>query len=104
MTAVVVDELAHSDNILARAHERSRDEVHAVFDTEEKVGLVPVGEVWHIEVDVRDVHTLAVLDYAAGDNGTYYAFLVAACHRKLDSAVVEEDSASGCDLLGEILI
>ena len=65
---MLVEERAQRDHIGLVGYKGCRDEVHVIFDAEEQILLVLLGEILALEHVIGEIHALAVRYHAAGDD------------------------------------
>ena len=55
MAAVIIEELAHVNDVLGGAHKGGGDEIHVMFDAKEQVALVLFAQIGHGQMHAGDV-------------------------------------------------
>ena len=102
MSAVVVQIVAHGDDVFGRAHEGGRDVVHVVLHAKAEIRHVGLGQVGNVQMDVGNIDTLAVGKLAARNHRADHVGLGQLRDVQLQTAVVDEDAVTHLELGGKI--
>ena len=104
VTAVVVKELAHGDDVISRAHKGRGDKIHIVLDAEDQVALVGFAQERHIQMYVGNVDAFVVADDAAVAYGTQNVRLGARLDGQHDASVVNQNAIALGQLRGQVAV
>ena len=98
MAAVIIEELAHVNDVLGGAHKGGGDEIHVMFDAKEQVALVLFAQIGHGQMHAGDVDALARGNFAAADNAAVNIGIRRILDQQVDAAVVDEDGIAFLEL------
>ena len=102
VAAVVVQIVAHGDDVIGGAHEGGGDIVYVHLHAEAEVGHIPLVEVGEIQVDTGDIDALTVGNGAARDHGADHVGVGQLLDGQLQTAVVDQHAVALLQLGGEI--
>ena len=104
LAAVGRKEVLEVKHVLLAGDEGGRDEVDAVLDAEQQIGLILLAEIGLLEDLVRETHALPVGQFAADLDTAMDVLALDAEHLKDDEAVVDEDLVARVHFLREALV
>ena len=106
LMALFTDQPANLLHVGGIPHEAEGHPVHPLAEAESQVGFVLVGKGANGKLDVREVDALVVRENSTDGDGAMQGLLrlIDGIDLHLDASVVEQDSASGGDFVGEFVV
>ena len=104
MTAVIIEEFAHVNNVFGGADKGGGDEIDIMLDAKEQIAFVLFTQIGHGQVHAGDVNALARGDFSAAEHGAMDIGFRCILDQQMHTAIVDQHAVAFLELAGQIAV